>query len=179
MVCYSNCVKYDNRVKTLHERKDVRMANLSVASIRERIFNTTKHENNVARPQNSASHNPFAQMNGNLLNADVYVSSTNHAEKLSFSGRIDKLKKAAQVGSLSKMGEKINAWTESAVAFGRRIKEGVSMTWKKLNEWTIEDAVMSMIDRTPSQKYYATAPVKSTEKTLTDLIALETSRMAA
>ena len=82
------------------------MANLSVASIRERIFNTTKHEENVARPKNSTP-NPFAQMNGNLLNADVYVSSTNnHAEKLGFSGRIEKLKKAAQVGSLSNIGEK-------------------------------------------------------------------------
>ncbi len=155
------------------------MANLSVASIRERIFNTTKHENNVARPQNSASHNPFAQMNGNLLNADVYVSSTNNAEKLSFSGRIEKLKKAAQVGSLSKMGEKISAWTESAVAFGRRIKEGAKSFGKWLNETTPQDLIMSMIDRTPSQKYYAMAPVKSTERTLSDLIAIESSRIQA
>ena len=155
------------------------MANLSVASIRERIFNTTKHEENVARPKNAASQNPFAQMNGNLLNADVYVSSSNNAEKIGFSGRIEKLKKAAQVGSLSNLGEKFKAWTESAVAFGKRIKDGVSNTWKKLNEWTLEDAVMNMIDRTPSQKHYAMAPVKSTEKTFADLVAVETGRVQA
>lgn len=156
------------------------MANLSVASIRERIFNTTKHEDNVARPKNQASQNPFAQMNGNLLNADVYVSSTNnHAEKLGFSGRIEKLKKAAQVGSLSNMGEKFKAWTESAVAFGKRITEGVKTVGKWLNETTPQDVIMSMVDRTPSQKHYAMAPVKSTEKTLSDLIAVETGRIQA
>lgn len=156
------------------------MANLSVASIRERIFNTTKHEENVARPKNQTSQNPFAQMNGNLLNADVYVSSTNNnAEKLGFSGRIEKLKKATQVGSLSNLGEKIKAWAEPVVAFANRIKEGASNTWKKLNEWTVEDAVMSLVDRTPSQKYYASAPIKDTEKTFVDLVAVESGRMVA
>ena len=117
------------------------MANLSVASIRERIFNTSRHEENVARPKNAASQNPFAQMNGNLLNADVYVSSTNnHAKKIS----------------------------DKAKAFGK---------W--LNETTAEDVIMSMIDRTPSQKHYAMAPVKSTERTLADLVAVESSRIQA
>ncbi len=154
------------------------MANLSVASIRERIFNTSKHENNVARPNNSASHNPFANMNGNLLNADVYVSSTtNNAEKIGFSGRIEKLKKAAQVGSLSNIGEKFKAWTESAAAFGNRIKEGFKTVGKWLNETTAEDLIMAMIDRTPSQKYYATAPISSTKQTFAALEALESSRM--
>jgi len=156
------------------------MANLSVASIRERIFNTTRHEENVARPKNAASQNPFAQMNGNLLNADVYVSSnSNHAEKIGFSGRMEKLKKAAQVGSLSNIGEKFKAWTESAVAFGKRISEGFKTVTKWLNETKAEDVIMSMIDRTPSQKHYAMAPVKSTEKTLADLVAVETGRIQA
>lgn len=156
------------------------MANLSVASIRERIFNTTRHEENVARPKNAASQNPFAQMNGNLLNADVYVSSTNNAEKIGFSGRIEKLKKAAQVGSLSNMmSEKFKAWTEPVVAFAKRITEGAKSFGKWLNETTAEDVIMSMIDRTPSQKHYAMAPVKSTEKTLADLVAVESSRIQA
>lgn len=157
------------------------MANLSVASIRERIFNTTRHEENVARPKNAASQNPFAQMNGNLLNADVYVSSTNnHAEKLGFSGRIEKLKKAAQVGSLSNMmSEKFRAWTEPAVAFAKKITEKAKSFGKWLNETTAEDVIMSMIDRTPSQKHYAMAPVKSTERTLADLVAVENSRIQA
>lgn len=156
------------------------MANLSVASIRERIFNTTRHEENVARPKNSASQNPFAQMNGNLLNADVYVSSNNnHAEKLGFAGRIEKLKKAAQVGSLTNMGEKIKAWAEPAVAFGKKIVEKAKSFGKWLNETTEKDLLMSMIDRTPSQKHYAMAPVKSTERTFADLVAVESSRIQA
>lgn len=154
------------------------MANLSVASIRERIFNTTKHENNVARPANQVSQNPFANMNGNLLNADVYVSSTNnHAEKIGFSGRIEKLKKAAQVGSLANMGEKFKAWTESAVAFGKRIADGVKNVGKWLNETTPTDIIMSVVDRTPSQKYYSTAPISSTKQTFAALESIESSRM--
>lgn len=154
------------------------MANLSVASIRERIFNTSKHENNVARPAHQASQNPFANMNGNLLNADVYVSSkNNHAEKIGFSGRIEKLKKAAQVSSLTNIGEKISAWTQSAVAFGKKIVNTAKTVGKWLNETKAEDVIMSMIDRTPSQKYYSTAPISSTRQTFAALESIESSRM--
>ncbi len=156
------------------------MANLSVASIRERIFNTSRHEESVARPKNQTSANPFAQMNGNLLNADVYVSSTNnHAEKLGFSGRIEKLKKAAQVSSLANMGEKFRAMTESVVAFTKRMTEGVSKVWKKLNEPIETDAIMSIFDKTPSQKHYSMAPISETRKTLAALEAIESSRLQA
>lgn len=154
------------------------MANLSVASIRERIFNTTRHEENVARPKNQVSQNPFANMNGNLLNADVYVSSkANQAEKIGFAGRIEKLKKAAQVSSLSNIGAKVKAGIDSVVAFGRSIKEGAVNTWKKLNEVTIEDAIMSLVDKTPSQKHYATAPISETRKTFAALEAVESGRI--
>lgn len=156
------------------------MANLSVASIRERIFNTSKHEDNVARPNNQVSHNPFASMNGNLLNADVYVSSKqNNAEKIGFSGRMEKLKKAAQVGSLSNIGERIRAMAEPIVNFTKRAKESVTNTWKKLNEWTLEDAVKSMFDKTPSAKHYSTASIDSTRETFKALESIESSRMVA
>ncbi len=154
------------------------MANLSVASIRERIFNTSKHENSVARPANQTSQNPFASMNGNLLNADVYVSSTNnHAEKIGFSGKIEKLKKAAQVGSLSNMGEKIRAIAEPVVAFANRVKEGAKAVGKWLNETTPTDLIKSVMDRTPSQKYYSTAPISETKQTFAALESIESSRM--
>ena len=154
------------------------MANLSVASIRERIFNTTRHEENVARPKNQVSQNPFANMNGNLLNADVYVSSkANQAEKIGFAGRIEKLKKAAQVSSLSNIGAKIQSGIESVVAFGKSLKEGAVNTWKKLNELTVEDAIMSLVDKTPSQKHYAVAPISETRKTFAALEAIESGRL--
>jgi len=154
------------------------MANLSVASIRERIFNTSRHEENVARPQNQVSHNPFANMNGNLLNADVYVSSkSNQAEKIGFAGRIEKLKKAAQVSSLTNIGAKVKAGIESVTAFAKGVKETAVNTWKKLNELTIEDAIMSLVDKTPSQKHYAVAPVSETRKTFAALEAIESSRI--
>lgn len=46
------------------------MANLSISGIRERIFNSTKHEQTVAR-----SSNPFAvtSFKGNVLTADVFA----------------------------------------------------------------------------------------------------------
>ena len=159
------------------------MANLSVANIRERIFNTTKHEENVARPKNAGTSNPFANMNGNLLNADVYVSNaektTPVAEKISFAGRIDKLKKAVQVGAISKMGETIKGIGESISAFTNRVKDGIYGTWKKLNEYTIEDAVKSMFDRTPSAKYYADADINHTKNVFKSLEAIESARIHA
>ena len=154
------------------------MANLSVSGIRERIFNTTKHEQNVARPQGKTS-NPFAKMNGNLLNADVYVSSTNQTgDKFSFKGSIEKFKQAAQVGTLNEIGDKIKGMTESIVSFGRKIKEGVSSTWNYLNEYTIEEAVMSLIDSTPSARYYQKADIGTTKDIFRALEAVESHRYA-
>ena len=51
---------------------------LSISSIRERIFNPTKHEKTVAR-----SSNPFAQTSfkGNVLTADVFVSENDKSKE--------------------------------------------------------------------------------------------------
>ena len=152
------------------------MANLSVSGIRERMFNTTKHEQNVARPQ-SKTTNPFAKMNGNLLNADVYVSSEKTSgEKLSFKASIEKLKQAAQVGTLNEIGDKVKGMTESIVSFGKKIQSSITNTWKSLNEWTIEDAVMALIDTTPSAKYYQKADIGSTREIFRALEAVESGR---
>ena len=152
------------------------MANLSVSGIRERIFNTTKHEQNVERQQGKTS-NPFAKMNGNLLNADVYVSSNKQTgDKFTFKGSLEKLKQATQVSTLNEIGDKIKGMTESIVSFGKKIQTGISTTWKNLNEWTIEDAVMSLIDTTPSAKYYQKADIGYARNVFRALEAVESGR---
>ena len=114
---------------------------LSISSIRERIFNPTKHEKSVAR-----SSNPFAQTSfkGNVLTADVFVSEnkTNNEVQnngISFTG---KLKASALVGSIAGIGDKIKAGIESVAAFANRIKDNVVNCWNKLNntEITFEPA---------------------------------------
>lgn len=113
---------------------------LSISSIRERIFNPTKHEKSVAR-----SSNPFAQTSfkGNVLTADVFVSESQNNEKaqnnISFTG---KLKASALVGSIAGIGDKIKAGIESVAAFANRIKDNVVNCWNKLNntEITFEPA---------------------------------------
>ena len=63
------------------------MANLSIPSIRARIFNTSKHETSTQR--NSNSTNPFAasSFKGNVLTADVFESSNNKNDnKINFTG---------------------------------------------------------------------------------------------
>ena len=113
---------------------------LSISSIRERIFNPTKHEKSVAR-----SSNPFAQTSfkGNVLTADVFVSENQNNEKaqnnINFTG---KLKASALVGSIAGIGDKIKAGIESVAAFANRIKDNVVNCWNKLNntEITFEPA---------------------------------------
>lgn len=103
------------------------MANLSIPSIRERLFNTSKHEQTTQR--NSNSTNPFAasSFKGNVLTADVFESSSKKAEQPSFTG---KLKASALVGSISGIGEKFHNMIESAKAFGNRMKKWLN----RLNE---------------------------------------------
>ncbi len=116
------------------------MANLSISNIRERIFNTSKHEASVARPANSVS-NPFAAntFKGNVLTADVF--ETSKPKEPAFTGAT-KLKASALVGSLTNLGSKIQAGIESIAAFGRRMKEGVTNTWQKMRETEISFAPM-------------------------------------
>lgn len=95
------------------------MANLSVSSIRERIFNTSKHESVTQRN----SSNPFAasSFKGNVLTADVFESSNKKVNNTpNFTG---KLKASALVGSISGIGEKFQHMINSVVEFGNRIKE--------------------------------------------------------
>ena len=65
------------------------MANLSIPSIRERLFNTSKHETNTQR--NSNSTNPFAasSFKGNVLTADVFESSNKKNDSnINFTGKL-------------------------------------------------------------------------------------------
>ncbi len=105
------------------------MANLSIPSIRERLFNTSKHESVTQRN----SSNPFAasSFKGNVLTADVFESSSKKSNNnVNFTG---KLKASALVGSISGIGEKFQRMINSVVEFGNRIKENVVNGWNKLN----------------------------------------------
>jgi hypothetical protein len=132
------------------------MANLSVSSIRERIFNTSKHESVTQRN----SSNPFAasSFKGNVLTADVFESSNKKVNNTpNFTG---KLKASALVGSISGIGEKFQHMINSVVEFGNRIKENV------VNSFTpAKEKVISM--------YNSTKEVLGTS--VTDLISSKTS----
>ncbi len=103
------------------------MANLSIPSIRERLFNTSKHEQTTQRN----SSNPFAvsSFKGNVLTADVFESSTKQSQP-AFTG---KLKASTFVGSISGIGERFQNIINSVAQFGARIKENVVNGWNKLN----------------------------------------------
>ena len=106
------------------------MANLSIPSIRERLFNTSKHETTTQR--NSNNTNPFAasSFKGNVLTADVFESSNKNDNQINFTA---KLKASALVGSISGIGEKFQNMINSVIAFGNRVKDNVVNGWNKLN----------------------------------------------
>ena len=101
------------------------MANLSIPSIRERLFNTSKHEQTTQRSTNPFSASTFK---GNVLTADVFESSTKQ-DQPTFTG---KLKASALVGSISGIGERFQNMINSVVQFGVRVKESVVNGWNKL-----------------------------------------------
>lgn len=112
------------------------MANLSIPSIRERLFNTSKHEQTTQRN----STNPFSatSFKGNVLTADVFESSAKKDEnKISAS---DKLKASAFVGSISGYGERFQNMINSVISFGNRVKENVVNGWNKMNSIEISFA---------------------------------------
>ena len=123
------------------------MANLSISNIRERIFNTSKHEASVARPSNKSVSNPFAAttFKGNVLTADVFEPAK--SKEPAFTGAT-KLKASALVGSLANLGSRIQSGIESIKAFGKRMSDGISNAWQRMKETEIsftplKDAVSS------------------------------------
>ncbi len=106
------------------------MGSFSIDAVRERLFNSTKHEKVVSR-----SSNPFAatSFKGNVLTADVFETK----DKPSFTG---KLKASALVSSISNMGSKIRSGFESVVEFSKKAKDSVINGWNKLNEIEISIA---------------------------------------
>lgn len=144
------------------------MANLSISGLRERIFNGTKHEQNVAR-----NSNPFAatSFKGNVLTADVFETvKPSIAQKVSSKS---KLMYSALVGSISGIGERINRGVESVVSFCGRMKDSAVGFWNKMNDIeisldfanagkSIKSRWDAMQDEHTVQKYL-TMPVGKTE----------------
>lgn len=112
------------------------MANLSIPAIRERLFNTSKHEQTTQRN----SSNPFAatSFKGNVLTADVFESSSKKNDNNI--SATDKLKASAFVGSISGYGEKFQHLINSVISFGNRVKENVVNGWNKMNSIEISFA---------------------------------------
>ena len=163
------------------------MANLSISNIRERIFNTSKHEASVARPSNKSVSNPFAatSFKGNVLTADVFDSSK--SKQPAFTGAT-KLKASALVGSLSNFGSKIQAGIESIKAFGKRMSNNISNTWQRMKDTEItlaplKDAVVNaknnmvqgwnaMFEKGISAKQIANMPISEIRPLLSSEVSM-------
>lgn len=95
------------------------MANLSISKIGQKLFTPTKTV--------SKSTNPFvpSSFKGNVLTADVFETKITKKNKLTYS---------ALVGSINDAFPTFRKAAESVVAFGMRMKEGLTTTFKKINE---------------------------------------------
>ena len=147
------------------------MANLSVSSIRERIFNTSKHESVTQRN----SSNPFAasSFKGNVLTADVFESSSKKSNNnINFTG---KLKASALVGSISGFGEKFQNIIKSVVDFGNRAKDYATNCWNKLNS---VEKVISMYNSTKEIMGMSISDLVSSKTSARHIAKMEDMTMA-
>lgn len=154
------------------------MANLSIPSIRERLFNTSKHESTTQRATNPFSASTFK---GNVLTADVFESSAKKNQPI-FTG---KLKAGTLVGSISGIGEKFQNIINSVTAFSNRVKENVVNYWNKLEGIEISfnplkekmskayDSVREVLGTSVSDLMYQGVSAKSIAK-MDDMAALRT-----
>jgi hypothetical protein len=115
---------------------------MEITSIRERIFNKTKHESTVAR-----ASNPFAAstFKGNVLTADVFESSKAKDSQQITNLLTRKLTFSVLAGYNNNIGSKMNQAMESVVSFCGRMKENVVNTWQKLNDTNVMEALNSEV----------------------------------
>jgi hypothetical protein len=136
---------------------------MEIASIRQRLFNTTKHEKTVAR-----STNPFATFKGNVLSADVFDSLSNEAKQN------NKLTYSAFVGSMSNFGNRIKEKWNAMISFGGAIKEKIAADWDNFTSTQLPTfkAIGDFITQ-PNYKYN-TMPIAQLRQEFTDVVgALE------
>ena len=110
-----------------------------INQIRQRLFNSTKNEENVARSSNpiSGGSNPFftSRFQKNILmEGDVFVSKYNKSEGKYNIGESTKRMCSALVGSISDFGKMISDGIESIKAFGAKIKSYSASAWNKIQE---------------------------------------------
>ena len=148
------------------------MANLSVSSIRERIFNTSKHESVTQRN----SSNPFAasSFKGNVLTADVFESSSKKSNNnINFTG---KLKASALVGSISGFGEKFQNIIKSVVDFGNRAKDYATNCWNKFTP--AKEKAISMYNSTKEIMGMSISDLVSSKTSARHIAKMEDMTMA-
>ena len=124
------------------------MANLTIPSIRARLFNSSKHEE--VKSSNDKASNPFQQTSfkGNVLTADVFESSKSKDNQPSFIGRLasvpakSKLYLSAMVGSINNFGnkisEKFHAGVESINEFCKKASDKFSNLWSTMKNTEIK-----------------------------------------
>ncbi|MDR1168310.1 MAG: hypothetical protein LBK53_05405 [Heliobacteriaceae bacterium] len=148
---------------------------MEISSIRQRIFNQTKHEKTVAR-----ASNPFASASfkGNVLTlttADVFESSVQKNE----SAKQNKLTYSALVGSLSNFGSKFREKIDSVVAFGSRMKEQITLGWQNFTnaQFPTLEKMMNILNTPVGGNKYAKMPIAEIRPMFKETVAnLETGQ---
>ena len=110
-----------------------------INQLRQRLFNSTKNEENVARSSNpiSGGSNPFftSRFQKNILmEGDVFVSNAHKVNNKYNISESTKRMCSALVGSISDFGKRISDGIESIKQFGSRVKSSVTSAWNKLSE---------------------------------------------
>ena len=115
---------------------------MEITSIRQRLFNNTKHESTVAR-----ASNPFAAstFKGNVLTADVFESSKTKTSTPVTNLLTKKLTFSVFAGSNNNIGSKMKQAMESVVAFGARMKDTVVNTWQKMSDTDVIGSINNEI----------------------------------
>ncbi len=137
---------------------------MEISSIRQRLFNTTKHEKTVAR-----ATNPFASttFKGNVLSADVFESADtkNTAQ--------NKLTYSALVGSMADFGSRMKAKWSAMVSFGNAMKEQIAADMENLftNQLPTFKAIGDFFNQPLGGYKYETMPIAKLRTEFMDTVA--------
>ena len=141
-----------------------------INQLRQRLFNSTPNEANVAR-----SSNPFftSRFQKNILmEGDVFVSKANKSVNKYNISESTRRMCSALVGSISDFGKRISDGIESIKAFGSRIKSYGTSAWNRLQELGNTEVKMGAIGDFLSQDI-STLFGKSREREIAKMAKLD------
>lgn len=129
---------------------------------RSEAVQQNKTEENKSKAKNAGVQNPFGvSFKGNVIQADVFASSTKSENKTSSIAEKGKLFKSAVVSGINNFNESLSSGVNAVVSFGKKVASNVFDTIEKIGSTDVGECCDKLKNKIFPDRQYS---VKNLQK---------------